>query len=63
MWIVGTTLLVAVFPLIVEVEREQLVIENEKLKVADLQNQGYTLNQIQQMGYSIPNDPPVLSAE
>lgn len=50
-WVVGTTLLVMVLPLILEVEREQSHIENLQSQEALLRQQGYSQQQLAQMGY------------
>lgn len=63
LWIVGTTAVVVVLPLILELEREKVVIELEKLQVNDLLAQGYTMPMIQQAGLTLPHDPPVLTTQ
>ncbi|KAG5178367.1 Six-hairpin glycosidase-like protein [Tribonema minus] len=62
LWIVGTTTLMVVFPLMLEIEREQQIIEIEKLQVKDLLAQGVHPQRIHEMGLSLPRDPAVLSA-
>lgn len=50
-WIFATTALITILPLILEVEREQSVIEIENLQVQHLKSQGYTQAQLAQMGF------------
>ena len=63
LWIVGTTAVVVVLPLILELEREKIVIEMEKLQVKDLLEQGYPISAIQQSGLTLPHEPPVLTTQ
>jgi hypothetical protein len=51
LWIVGTTMVVMVLPLVLEVEREQTFIEQAQQQEALLRSQGYTPQQLAQMGY------------
>ena len=51
LWVVGTTLVVMVLPLVLEVEREQGFIEAQQQQEAMLRQQGYTSQQLQQMGF------------
>ena len=46
-------------PLVMEIEREGSVIETDKLRIKDFRAQGYTDNQISQMGLSASVEPAV----
>lgn len=43
--------MITIVPLILEIEREQSVIEIETLQVEKLKSQGYTNQQLEQMGF------------
>jgi len=64
-WVVGTTVLVLVFPLWLEAEREADLIRLEQEQVQSLQSQGYSPTQIQQMQMNgqlgVPPPPPPLA--
>lgn len=45
-------MIVVVMPLIMEISREAQVVELERLQVKELKSQGYSDNQLQQMGFS-----------
>ena len=51
-FILSTTMIVVVMPLIMEISREAQVVELERLQVKELKSQGYSDNQLQQMGFS-----------
>ena len=61
-WILGTTFLVVALPLIIEVEREQQLVEMEAQQIQQLRAQGYSPQQIQQMqaqgALGVPPPPP-----
>mmetsp|Transcript_2586 Transcript_2586/g.3519 ORF Transcript_2586/g.3519 Transcript_2586/m.3519 type:complete len:117 (+) Transcript_2586:34-384(+) len=61
LWITGTTAILVVFPLMMEIDREQSVIEMENLKVKDLQAQGVHDSQIANMGLTVPKEPSVMT--
>ena len=58
-WVVAATSIVMFLPLVMEIEREGSVIETDKLRIKDFRAQGYTDNQISQMGLSASVDPAV----
>jgi hypothetical protein len=62
-WIAGTTTVMVLLPLMMEIEREPMVLELEGLQVKDLQEKGYSLQSIAQMGLTIPQEPAVLTTE
>jgi hypothetical protein len=63
LWIAGTTTVMVLLPLMMEIEREPMVLELEGLQVKDLQEKGYSLQSIAQMGLTIPQEPAVLTTE
>jgi len=58
-WVVAATSIVMFLPLVMEIEREGSVIETDKLRIKDFRAQGYTDNQISQMGLSASVEPAV----
>lgn len=50
LWILGTSLLVTAFPLLLEVEREQQARDVESAQVDFLRRQGYSPDQLAQIG-------------
>ena len=50
-------------PLMMEIEREPMVLELEALQVKNLQEQGYSLQSIAQMGLTLPQEPAVLTSD
>ena len=57
--LVAATSIVMFLPLVMEIEREGSVIETDKLRIKDFRAQGYTDNQISQMGLSASVEPAV----
>mmetsp|Transcript_23988 Transcript_23988/g.64899 ORF Transcript_23988/g.64899 Transcript_23988/m.64899 type:complete len:103 (-) Transcript_23988:843-1151(-) len=51
-WIVLTATVLTMVPLFIEVNREKMVLEQEKIIVADMRKQGYTDQELHRMGYS-----------
>lgn len=51
-FIVATTSIVVMLPLIFEISRESLGIENERSRVKDLRSQGFSDRQLEGMGFS-----------
>jgi hypothetical protein len=58
-WVVAATSIVMFLPLVMEIEREGSVIETDKLRIKDFRAQGYTENQISQMGLAASVEPAV----
>ena len=58
-WVVAATSIVMFLPLVMEIEREGSVIETDKLRIKEFRAQGYTDNQISQMGLSASVEPAV----
>mmetsp|Transcript_11197 Transcript_11197/g.36992 ORF Transcript_11197/g.36992 Transcript_11197/m.36992 type:complete len:105 (+) Transcript_11197:49-363(+) len=58
-WVVLATSIVMLLPLLMEIEREGSVIELEKLQIKDLKAQGFSDQQIQQMGLTPAVEPSV----
>jgi import receptor subunit TOM22 len=54
MWVIGTSLVIMVLPLVLEVEREQGFIEAQQQQEALLRQQGYSPQQLAQMGVGAP---------
>jgi len=50
-FIVATTSIVAIMPLIFEIAREGQMVESEKIQVKELRNEGYSDRQLQEMGF------------
>ncbi|KAL3789670.1 hypothetical protein HJC23_003871 [Cyclotella cryptica] len=50
-FVVATTSIVVLMPLIFEIMREGQMIEADKLQVKDLRQQGYSDGQLQEMGF------------
>jgi Mitochondrial import receptor subunit Tom22 len=63
LWIAGTTTVMVLLPLMMEIEREPMVLELEALQVKNLQEQGYSLQSIAQMGLTLPQEPAVLTSD
>ena len=51
-FLISTTLFITLIPLIMEIDREGVVMADEKLKVADLRSKGFQDSQMMQMGLS-----------
>eukprot|EP00518_Triparma_eleuthera_P005774 CAMPEP_0182463668 /NCGR_PEP_ID=MMETSP1319-20130603/7828_1 /TAXON_ID=172717 /ORGANISM="Bolidomonas pacifica, Strain RCC208" /LENGTH=104 /DNA_ID=CAMNT_0024663239 /DNA_START=11 /DNA_END=325 /DNA_ORIENTATION=+ len=51
-FVISATLFVTLIPLIMEIDREGVVMADEKLKVADLRSKGFQDSQMMQMGLS-----------
>ncbi|CAM9363455.1 unnamed protein product [Heterosigma akashiwo] len=60
-WIIATTAIVVALPLVFEIEREQQVIELEKIQVKHLREQGVPAHELAQMGFTSALDPAVVS--
>mmetsp|Transcript_34308 Transcript_34308/g.41048 ORF Transcript_34308/g.41048 Transcript_34308/m.41048 type:complete len:113 (+) Transcript_34308:198-536(+) len=58
-FIIATTSIVALMPLIFEIAREGQMVESEKIQVRELRNDGYSDRQLQEMGFC---EPAVLRA-
>lgn len=58
-WVVLATSIVMLLPLLMEIEREASVIDLEKLQIKDLKAQGFSDQQIQQMGLTPAIEPSV----
>lgn len=53
-FVIATTSLVTLMPLIYEISREGQMIENEKVMVKDFRSQGYSDRQLQEIGFCEP---------
>ena len=62
-WVVSMTCVEVVLPLLIEVEREASVIQLEQLQANELIKQGYSVQQVQNLGLSVETDPKVLSRQ
>merc|ERR1712029_564767 len=51
-FVAATTSLVVLMPLIFEIMRESQMIENDKLQVKELRQQGYSDSQLHEMGFN-----------
>ncbi|KAL3780618.1 hypothetical protein ACHAW5_000156 [Stephanodiscus triporus] len=64
-FIVATTSMVVLMPLIFEIMREGQLIETDKLHVKELRQQGYSDNQLRELGFpkvSLGQAPAVLKS-
>lgn len=59
LWIIAVTTIVMILPLVMEIERESDVIELEKIQIKEYKAQGYTDQQLQQMGLTNTPEPSV----
>eukprot|EP00562_Extubocellulus_spinifer_P013871 CAMPEP_0178565482 /NCGR_PEP_ID=MMETSP0697-20121206/14192_1 /TAXON_ID=265572 /ORGANISM="Extubocellulus spinifer, Strain CCMP396" /LENGTH=110 /DNA_ID=CAMNT_0020199105 /DNA_START=21 /DNA_END=353 /DNA_ORIENTATION=+ len=65
-FIIATTSIITLMPLIFEITREGQMIENEKQQVKDFRSQGYSDRQLQEIGFceaSIRRAPSVAMAK
>eukprot|EP00937_MAST-01D_sp_MAST-1D-sp2_P000468 g468.t1 len=51
-WVVATTLAITLVPLVIEIEREQGMEQLQQLQMEQLKSQGYTQQELAQMGFS-----------
>ena len=58
-WVVAATSIVMLLPLLMEIEREGQVIETDKLRIKDYKAQGFSDQQISNMGLSAAVEPSV----
>mmetsp|Transcript_12631 Transcript_12631/g.37563 ORF Transcript_12631/g.37563 Transcript_12631/m.37563 type:complete len:103 (+) Transcript_12631:106-414(+) len=58
-WVVAATSIVMVLPLLMEIEREGAVLETDKLRIKDFKAQGYTDQQLANMGLTPQAEPSV----
>ena len=49
-WVIATTMIITMLPLVIEIEREQGMEQLQKLQMEQLKQQGYTDAQLAQMG-------------
>ena len=49
-WVIASTVVITLLPLVLEVEREQSFEQMQALQVAQMKEQGYTEQQLRQMG-------------
>ena len=52
-WVCSTTIVLIALPLLLEVQREQQFLENQAQQVQILKAQGYSAQQIAQMGFKV----------
>ena len=52
-WVFSTTMVLIALPLLLEVQREQQFMEQQAQQVQILKSQGYSMNQIKQMGFKV----------
>lgn len=58
-WVVAATSIIMLLPLLMEIEREGQVIETDKLRIKDLKAQGYSDQQITNLGLTTQVEPSV----
>ena len=62
-WVIASTVLITLLPLVLEVEREQQFEQMQALQAEQLKAQGYTQQQLQQMGLvsDVPTEAVMLA--
>ena len=60
-WVIATTMVITLLPLVIEIEREQGMEQLQKLQMEQLKQQGYTDQQLAQMGL-MPEAPSASEA-